>query len=264
MILVVLRRSTFALVLVPFLLLGGQISLHAQYSVGASPGLNAALVRLFGEHKAFVAQLEIRVVDGQGKETFNAPMKFKLLDGKMRGDLDVARLKSQDLPALAATAATSVGMEEVITLVRPDKQETYLVYPAFKACIVAPIDPEDLAAWKQPARIEKTRLGNEVIDGHPCVKNRVVVTEADGRMHEATVWHASDLKAFPLQVHTVDGADTIKLHFRQVRFEQPTTKDFDLPAGTEKFEDVQDLTKAIMKRFISDALGGTSKSGRSN
>lgn len=254
-ILVVLRRLIFALLLVLFFLSGGQVSLLAQYSVGASPGLNAALVRLLGEHKAFVAQLEIRVEDGQGKETFNAPMKFKLLEGKMRGDLDVTRLRSKELPAFAASAATSVGMEEVITLVRPDKQETYLLYPAFKACIVAPIDPEDLAALKQPARIEKTRLGSEVIDGHPCVKNRVVVTEADGVKHEATVWHASDLKGFPLQVHTVDGTDTIKLHFRQVRFEQPAAKDFDLPAGTEKFEDVQDLTKAVMKRLISDAVG---------
>jgi hypothetical protein len=242
--------------LLPVLVLCGPNTLRAQGSLGASPGLNAALVRLFGEHKAFSAGLEIRMVDGQGRETLDAPMKFSLLDGNMRGDLDVTRLRSKDLPALAAAAAKSVGMKEVVTLVRPDKQESYLLYPAFKACIVAPIDPEDVAALKKPARIQKTPLGGEIIDGHPCVKNKVVVTEPDGRLHEATVWQATDLNDFPLLIQTVDGTDTISLHFRQVRFQKPVASDFDLPAGTDKYVDAQALTRAVMNKFIGEALGG--------
>lgn len=234
----------------------GPAGLHAQDTAGASPGLNAALVRLFGNHKAFTARLEIRMLDGLGNETLNAPMRFSLLDGKMRGDLDVTKLKSKDLPALAATAAKSVGMNEVITLVRPDKQETYLLYPAFKACIVAPIDPEDVAALKQPARIQNTPLGRETLDGHPCVKSKVVVTEPDGRQHEATVWHATDMSGFPLRIQTVDGTDTISMHFRQVKFQAPAARDFDLPAGTAKYDDPQELTQAVMKKLLGEALGG--------
>jgi hypothetical protein len=224
-------------------------------TVGLSPGLNAALVRLFGEHKAFTAQLRIRMTDGQGNETLNAPMRFALLDGKMRGELDVTKLKSKDLPVLAASAAKSVGMEKVVTLVRPDKAETYLLYPAFQSCLVAPIDASDLAALKQPAKIQRTPLARETLDNHPCVKSKVVVTEPGGETHESIVWYAKDLKDFPLHIRTVDGADTLDLHFSQIRFVRPAAKEFDLPAGTVRYDDVQDLTAAVMKRMLKEAIG---------
>lgn len=241
--------------LLSLLMLGGGRMACAQVTAGASPGLNAALVRLFGNVNAFTAQLHIRMTDGQGTETLSAPMKFSLLDGKMRGDLDVTKLKSTELPAFAASAAKSVGMQNVITLVRPDRKETYLLYPAFQACVVAPIDEADVAALKKPAKIQKTPLGRETLDGHRCVKNKVVVTESDGRQHEATVWNATDLKDFPLRIQTVDGAVTIILHFRQVKFERPAAKDFDLPAGTAKYDDPQALAQAVMKKLIGEALG---------
>jgi len=250
-----LRSLRTGLLLLALLVLGGGTKAHAQYTAGASPGLNAALVRLFGNVHAFTAQLQIRMTDAQGVETLNAPMKFSLLDGKMRGDLEISKLKSKDLPALAASAAKSVGMDNVITLVRPDLKETYLVYPAFKACIVAPIDELDVAALRKPAKIQRTALAREMIDGHPCVKNKTVVTEPDGRQHEAIVWNATDMKDFPLRIQTVDGTDTILMHFRQVKFERPAAKDFDLPAGTDKYDDPQDLTQAVMKNLLKQVLG---------
>lgn len=237
------------------LLLAGSPSLRAQVTAGASPGLNAALVRLFGGVTAFTAQLEIQMLDQQGTETLNAPMQFSLLEGKMRGDLDVTKLKSKDLPALAATAAKSVGMERVVTLVRPDQKESYLLYPSFQACIVAPLDEEDVAALQKPAKLAKTPLARETIDGHPCIKNKVVVTEPDGRQHEATVWSATDLKDFPVQIKTVDGTDTIIMRFRQVKFERPAAKQFELPAGTAKYHDAKDLTQAVMKQLLGQAFG---------
>lgn len=224
-------------------------------TVGLSPGLNAALVRLLGEHKAFIAQLRIRMTDKEGTEILNAPMQFALLDGKMRGDLDVTKLKSKDLPALAASAAKSVGMEKVVTLVRPDKAESYLLYPAFQSCLVAPIDAADLAALKQPAKIQRTPLGPESLDGHPCVKTKVVVVEPGGQPHESTVWYATDLKDFPLRVRTVDGTDTLDLHFSQIRFVRPEAKEFDLPSGTARYDNVQDMTGAVMKKMLKDAIG---------
>lgn len=230
-------------------------SLRAQFTAGASPGLNAALVRLFGGVTAFTAEMELRMTDTNGTVNLHAPMRFSLLDGKMRGDLDVTKLKAKELPALAATAASSVGMDRVITLVRPDKQESYLLYPKFHACVVAPLDDEDLEALKQPAKLEKTPLGKETIEGHPCIKAKVVVTAASGRKHLATVWDATDLKGFPVQIQTRDGADLIQLRFRQVRFERPAAKEFDLPAGTARYTDASELTQAVMKNLLTEALG---------
>jgi len=216
--------------------------------------LDCSVVRFFGAATNFTAQLEIRMVDTNGVETMNTPMKFSFLDGKMRGDIDVTKVKSKDLPALAASATASVGMEQVISLVRPDLKESYLLFPRFDACVVAPLDEGELAALKKPAKIVRTALGKETLDGHPCVKHRVVVIEPNGWQHTATIWNATDLKDFPLQIQRVEDGDTIMMRFSAVKFERPAAKDFDLPAGTTKYDDASDLTKAVMKKFIGQAL----------
>jgi len=251
------RFASFrALILLTSLfVLGTAFSAPAQVTAGASPGLNAALVRLFGGLTGFTAQLELRMLDAQTNETLNAPMQFSLLDGKMRGELDIAGLRSKDLPAFAATAAKSVGLDRVVTLVRPDKGESYLVYPAFQACVVAPLDADEVAALQQPAKIARTPLGKETIDGQACVKYRVVVTEPDGRQHQATVWSAPALKDFPLRIETRDGTDTIVLQFRQVKFARPDAGLFELPKGTTRYDDPKQLAEAVMKKLISQALG---------
>lgn len=234
--------------------LAATTALTAEVTAGASPGLNASLVRLFGGFPAFTAQLELRMVDTKGVETMNAPMKFSLLDGKMRGDLDVTKLKAKDLPALASSAAASVGMDTVITLVRPDKKETYLLYPKFNACVFVPLDESEIASLKKPAKVVKTPLGKETLDGHPCTKQKVVVTEPDGRQDAAIVWYAIDLQNFPVQIETKDDTDTIIMRFRGVKVERRAAKDFDLPEGTKRYEDASDLTKAVMKQYIGQAL----------
>ncbi|HEU5072178.1 MAG TPA: hypothetical protein VFV96_17375 [Verrucomicrobiae bacterium] len=249
------RSLWWPLALAGLLLWTALVPVSAQVAAGASPGLNTALVRLFGGITAFTAQLEIRMLDEKGEETLNAPLKFRLLDGKMRGDVDVARLKSKELPALAAAAAQSVGMDRVVTLVRPDKKESYLLYPAFKACVVAPLGDDDLAVLQRPAKIERTPLGQEKLDGHHCVKTKVVLTAPDGQRFEATTWNAADLKDFPLQIETHDGTNRVILHFWRVKFERAEPALFDLPAGTEKFDDARALSQAVMKKLIGQALG---------
>ena len=38
------------------------------------------------------------------------------------------------------------------------------------------------------------------MSGHPCVENKVVVTDAKGATNEFTVWNATDLKNFPVKI----------------------------------------------------------------
>lgn len=236
------------------LLAFGSVRVYAQTD-GGMPALSVGMLRFFGSTTYFTAHLEIRMFDAKGIETFSAPMKFSLLNGKMRGELDVTKMKSKDLPALAATAAKSVGMERVVTLVRPDKKESYLLYPTFQACVVAPMDAEDADALKKPATLQKTPLGKEQVDGHACIKNNAIVTEAGGNQRTATLWCATDLRDFPVQTKMVDGTDTILMKFSQVKFEKPDSKLFDLPAGTAKYNDAQELTQAVMKKLLLQAIG---------
>ena len=63
-------------------------------------GMNASLIKLFGEHKAFSSQAEA-LVNANGEETF-IPMDFVVLNGKLRMELDLGKMKSKQIPAEAA------------------------------------------------------------------------------------------------------------------------------------------------------------------
>lgn len=238
------------------LLLASVSSSFAQTNT-AAPGLTAALVRLLDGIPAFTAHLDLRQTDAKGVETLNAPMKFSFLNSKMRGEIDIAKLKAKEMPALAGSAAKSVGMETVVMLLRPDLHESQQYYPTFQACVYAPIGDDELVPLKKPVKLVKTPVAREPVDGHPCVKSKVTITDADGVRYAADVWFASDLKSFPLKVKAVDGGGSLELHFTDVKLEKPDAKTFDLPSGTAKYDDPADLSQAVLKKFLSQALGSS-------
>lgn len=255
MINAMLRRLPTVLWLTALGWAGTMQPVAAQTAVGGAAGLNAALLRLLDPHTAFSADLEVRMFDAKSNLTLHAPMRFHRLDGKLRGDIELARLKSKDLPALAASAAQNVGMERVVTVVRTDQRESWLLYPAFQACVVAPLDADEVAALAKPAHVSRTPLAEETLAGQRCEKERVVVTEPDGRQHTALVWRAPALKNFPLRLETRDGTDTLVMEFRNVQFARPDAVLFELPKGTSRHDDPQELMRAVMKRLLGEALG---------
>ncbi|MEY4386152.1 MAG: hypothetical protein RLY20_1435 [Verrucomicrobiota bacterium] len=221
----------------------------------AAPGLTAALIRLLDGIPGFTAHLDLRQLDAKGVETLNAPMQFSFLDAKLRGEIDITKLKAKEMPALAGSAAKSVGMDTMVMIIRPDLHESQQFYPAFKACVYAPIGDDELVPLKKPVKVAKKPAARETVDGHACVKNKVTITDADGVRYEADVWFASDLKNFPLKVKAVDGSGSLELHFSHVKFEKPEAKVFDLPSGTAKYDDPADLSQAVLKKLLGEAFG---------
>src|SRR6266850_3659928 len=66
---------------------------RAQFgSPGGQAGLNAAMTKLFGETKSFTSQAEVKMLDKGGTETMTMPMTFSMLEGKIRADIDMARV----------------------------------------------------------------------------------------------------------------------------------------------------------------------------
>ena len=64
----------------------------------------------------------------------------------------------------------------------------------------------DSAPTNGDYKVETTEIGKETLDGHPCVKNKYVVTDNEGVKHESTVWNATDLKNFPVKIQTTEAA----------------------------------------------------------
>ena len=52
----------------------------------------------------------------------------------------------------------------------------------------------------QGAKVERTPVGTDVVDGHKCKVEDVAVTRADGKVMKSTVWEADDFQGVPIKV----------------------------------------------------------------
>jgi len=126
------------------------------------------------------------------------------------------------------------GLDRMVSIFRPDKKATYLVYPGVQSYQELPLAKGEAEAYEQGLRPEKTVLGKETLDGHPCVKNKVIVKSGKGPVLEAFTWNATDLKDFPLQIEMKENGNTMRMYFTQVRLIKPDARQFELPANYSK------------------------------
>ncbi len=203
----------------------------AQAPAGGAPtSINTAFVKLFGTAGAFTAKAEARVLDLAQVEKVRMPMEFALLEGKVRLEINLALMQGKDLPAGTIDKMKQSGMDRVISVFRPDKKITCVMYPGIQTYVNIPLAKGDAEVSEKSLTLEKTALGKETLDGHACVKNKAVVKNEQGPMFEAVTWNASDLKNFPLQIEIKDKQGTVRMFFSQVRFVRPDAKQFDPPA----------------------------------
>ncbi len=213
------------------------------------PEFGTAMARLLGEHKTFSANLEFQVKEKSGEMTI-MPGKLAYLEGKSHFAVNMAEVKSPQLPAGDRSQLKEMGMDKMTVISRPDKKVSYYVYPSMNAYFESPLKEAAPAQVSSDYKLEVTELGKEVIDGHECVKNKVVGTDKDGKKEEATVWNAGDLKKFPLRIETVeDGKQVVKL-FKDVKLTKPDAALFDAPAGSTKYDSMMALIQGeMMKRM---------------
>jgi hypothetical protein len=213
----------------PMVLLTREAAIAQVPATGAPTGINAAFVKLFGALSAFTARVETQVTDPSQKELVRMPMEFAALDGKVRLEIDLAQAQSKELTASALAGMKQSGMDRVVSIFRPDKKITYIIYPGVQSYLVLPLAKGDVEALEQGLTLKKSALGKETVDGHPCVKNKVTVSNAKGSVLEAITWNAVDLKDFPLQVQMNQKDNKVIMRFSQVRLVKPDAKQFDLP-----------------------------------
>jgi hypothetical protein len=213
------------------LVLSGSAAVAQAPSGGAPTSINNAFVKLFGAAGAFTAKAEALVLDQSQQETVRMPMDFAVLDGKVRLEIDMALMQGKDLPADTVAKLKQAGMDRVISVFRPDKKATCVMYPSVQTYVNIPMAKAEAEVSEKSLKLEKTALGNETIDGHACVKNKAVVKNGQLQIFEAVTWNAADLKDFPLQIDIKDKQSTVRMHFTQIRFVKPEAKQFDPPAN---------------------------------
>ena len=109
--------------------------------------------------------------------------------------------------------------------------------------------------------MDVTELGKETVDGHPCVKNKTVVTDKEGNQHESLVWNATDLKKFPVKIEQSQNGMKITMAFRDISFSKPTANLFDPPNDATKFDSMQSMMQQVMMKRMG-GLGAPPQQGQ--
>src|SRR5688572_19831073 len=228
----------------------GQSAL-AQLPQANVPGLDAALTKLFGNNNAFTATATARLLDEKEAETMSMPMSYALLDGKIRSEIDMTQVKSKQMPAEANAMLKQMGVDKMVSIVRPDKQTQFIVYPTARAYAEMPISKGTNAGGASDYKMESTKLGTETIDGHSCVKNKVTISK-DAEKHEAIVWNATDLKDFPVKMQMAQaGGGNLVMTYANIKLEKPDAKLFEPPTDFEKHDSVEKLLQSVMMKMLA-------------
>jgi hypothetical protein len=229
------------------LCLAGAFSARAQMPGASDAGMTAVLTKLFGDIKAFTAKANVRLTDNSQNEVATMPLEFSFLDGNVRVDMDLTKAKSVNMPAGAGDTLKSMGMAQIASVFRPDKQQLLVMYPDQKMLMAMPL-PKEQAAIKD-AKLNKTKVGDETVDGHKCEKNKVLIPDGKGNNVEALMWNAADLKDFPVRIQVKEKENTSTINFSDVQFTKPEASKFDAPTGYTKYNNPQEMMQAVMSKM---------------
>lgn len=213
------------------------------------PRLGAAATKLFGEHTGFSATMDMQADDGSGQNV-SVPGELSFLEGKSRFAMDLTKIQSGRMPPGAAEQMKAMGMGEMVSITRPDQKKMFLVYPGLESYAEMAMAEKELPSDASKFKVETTELGKETIDGHPCVKNKVIISDDKDAKHEFTTWNATDLKKFPVKIVGNEEGRSMEMLFKNIKLEKPAAAQFDPPEKFTRYDNVGTMMQqAIMKRM---------------
>jgi len=119
---------------------------------------------------------------------------------------------AEEIPTKVYRSGSSVRVERGTTLATlfvtaSSKVYNLVVYPdGQRSCVVA--TPEKALVMPSPLdllfgdKVKRTPAGTEVVEGHTCKVEKVVVTRTSGTTIESKVWEAEDLKGIPVKIES--------------------------------------------------------------
>jgi hypothetical protein len=225
------------------------VPVFAQMGGGAGPGSGSfdnGMEKLYGANPVFSATMFTAISGPQGPMTVKAKMVFDHENSWT--EVNMADVQSSNLPPQAVQAAEqmkSIGMDDVVSITTADKKNAFIIYPRIHSYV-------DIAIPASPAnsgfKMQATKMGEETVDGHPCIKNDVLITNSM-QSSDFTVWNATDLNSFPVKIITTEQGMPVTITYRDISFDKPAAGLFVPPAHFTPYGSVQDLYQsAVMNR----------------
>ena len=152
------------------------------------------------------------------------------------------------MPPQAIAQMQAMGMDKTVAIILPEKHMSYLVYPGLKAyCELQTQAGSSATLSNKPPKVERTEIGKEAIDGHPCVKYKVVVTPENGTPVNMLVWQATDLNNYPIQTQVEAGNGmVVTTRFQDINQSKPAALLFEPPSDYKRYGSPQELMMSTM------------------
>ena len=219
------------------LLLAGNLLVHGQFRApgGLPPGFHHALLDVLAGGPAFYGRAKIQVSNGPDKEPTSISGDIAVLSGNLRLEVDTPGAGSN----LPPTDAARVKQMHSISILRPDKNRMYLVYPNIRSYVELAYSKSTGTDAAPPPKINKTPLGKEAVGDLSCDKSQLNVTESNGEQYDITVWSATNSSNVPIQIKV--GSPAAAVEFEDLHMETPNSSMFEPPTGYTKYEGIQEL-----------------------
>jgi Domain of unknown function (DUF4412) len=211
---------------------------------GGGPGANFdnGMEKLFAANPVFAATMQTKMNGPNGPMTVKSKMFFD--HENSRTEMNMADAQGGSLPPDAISQMQTIGMDKVVSIALSDKKTVYMVYPNIRSYVGM-----DITGGAAPVtnnyQVQTTKIGDDSVDGHTCVKNQTLVWSGD-QTNVFTVWNATDLNNFPIQITMSQQETSATIDFQNVSFDKLDGSLFQPPAGYTKYGTIQDLMQSAL------------------
>ncbi|MSR65200.1 MAG: hypothetical protein EXS18_05400 [Verrucomicrobiae bacterium] len=219
----------------------------AQGMMGGAPvDPSRGLGRILGRNPAFSATASTVSKETATSTPTTCEFGFAWLDGKSRVEIDLTKSTTRKVDI---EGMKTMGMDRLVIVHDPGRKSVLMMYPGLKAYCETTLAQIDTLS--ENTGVERTELGRETVDGHPCLKSKVKTTEESGKTTESFVWAATDMGNFPIQTEVpTDGGGTSTTLFKDIKNTKPDAALFEAPADFTKYGGMREMIMGAMQKMM--------------
>ena len=161
------------------------------------------------------------------QSTVTGGVSTPLMTGTTYSNCELSRMETQ-------ANQPGVPTFTMITITRPDLGVTWQLFPKSMKYVERPIGTQEGPPVVNPKdiKIDTEKLGEETIDGHPCVKWKVTMTTPDAKSVTYYSWGAQDLDNFEIKKEFTGTAnESTVFEYSNIALGDPDKSVFEIPAG---------------------------------
>ncbi len=170
-------------------------------------------------------------LDKGRNEPFTMEIPMAISGNKARMVMDVSKMMKGDAQS---------PLSKMIMLNRGDKDVSYTLYPNKQKYVVHSRKEETA----EKPKIEKTKLGSEMVGKYATDKYRVKIIYKDGKVEEGLIWNARELGGMTIRSEVENRDFKVTTELKNIVLKTPPASLFEIPEGYTEAKSFMDIMGA--------------------